>query len=285
LSKNKILILTFPRYGLCNKLITWAKALVWCEKNGVRLVVRGWTHLPIGSILRGDRSWRWYHGFFKGSNPLAGLFTLKKSMLVAGISDSMATGISLFHFKATPYISDLPLLKDYQPMIKQEFYKMIRPKQKELAAAFDPPTIGIHIRLGDFAKIGASVKLDYFCKLIHNIRDLLSNEVPITVFSDGYKTELEPRLSIPNVLLFPSTNDLVDLLVFSSSHILVTSPGSSYSHWAAFISEGIVIHHPSTWVPQCRPESVNSNKFEGKLQANDSFPEELKKQLKAVVLN
>lgn len=284
MSKVISLVLNFPRYGLCNKLITWAKALVWCEKNGVRLIVRGWTHLPFGSILRGDKSWRWYRGFFSGSKPFSGFLTMKNAVVVTGISDPVLKGVSFYHFKATPYISDLPLLRDYQPLIRQEFFKMIRPKHITLAATFTPPSVGIHIRQGDFAKIGAAVKLEYFSNLILNLRDILGFGVPITIFSDGYKTDLEPLLSLPDVFLFQSTNDLVDLLVFSSSKILVTSPGSSYSHWAAFISEGIVIHHPSTWVPQCRPEYVNSKRFEGKLRVDGTFPEELIRQLKELAL-
>lgn len=214
-----------------------------------------------------------------GTKPLAGLFSIKKPVVITGITDPVAKGVSSYHFKATPYISDLPLLRDYHSLIKQEFFKMIHPRHRKLADTFSPPKVGIHIRQGDFAKIGASVKLDYFINIIDSLKSILGYEVTVTIFSDGHSEDLGPVLSLPKVHLFHSVNDLVDLLVFSSSRILVTSKGSSYSYWAAFISEGIVIHHTTTWVPQCRPASVNSRLFEGPLEKDGSFPAALVKQL------
>ena len=125
------------------------------------------------------------------------------------------------------------------------------------------PVIGVHIRRGDFVKNGSAVNLDYYIQVIKTIRFINGNNLPVTVFSDGHRAELNPILQLNNVEIFDSKDDLIDLLTLSKSKILITSIGSSYSYWAAFMNNGVVIHHPKSWVPQCRPVEINKENFEG----------------------
>lgn len=277
-SKRRLLILSLPRYGLANKLITWAKAWVWCNNNNVDLHTNGWVHFPIGSILRKENRLRWYQGFFKSDKRVHFRFW-HKEQTIKSINDQPLSGIKRFGFKATPYISDLKELQTFQHQIKNAFYDMISQEQINKCNQQEVPIIGVHIRRGDFVKTGSSVHLDYYINTIEKIRKISKKELPVTVFSDGFECELLPVLSLPNTKLFKSVNDLVDLLVLSKSRILITSLSSSYSYWAAFFSDGIIIHHPKTWVKQCRPDSINNSVFEGLVNWDSELPELLKKNM------
>lgn len=278
---KKQLIIKLPRYGLANKLITWSKAWIWCQNNHVNLHINGWIHFPLGSILRGEKSWRWYLGFFKNKK-IINLKFWRKIQTIRSIKDQPLPYIKQFTFKATPYISDLVELSDYHDQIKKAFYQMIKQSQIKKACLHPIPIISVHIRRGDFVKIGSAIDLNYYINIIYQIRDVCKQNLPVTIFSDGYEEELSSILNIENTKLFKTVNDLVDLIVMSKSQILVTNLSSSYSYWAAFISDGIIIHHPDTWVKQCRPHNVNKNIFEGTVDWNSELPELLSDNLSKI---
>lgn len=282
--ENKKLYLNFPRFGLCNKLLCWANAFVWCKRNNAELVVSGWTHIPIGSILRAEKSLRWYRNFFNNErgNWFNKIF-FYKAKVISSIEEVSLDSHKLYKYEATPYISDLPKLSPYREEIKSEFFKMIKRKHLRTFEEIAPPVIGLHIRRGDFLKSGSQTDLSYYSELVERLREISGSELPVTIFTDGYPDELTEVLRLPKVKLFDSVNDLVDLLVLSSSKVLVTTVGSSYSYWAAFISEGVVLHHPTTWIEQCRPQHINKKKFEGKYTSKNP-PQKLIKNIEALSL-
>jgi hypothetical protein len=183
------ILVVHPRYGLCNKIINWAKAYVWAKENNAKLIVKGWTHFPIGSILRGEKTHRWYGSFFKKKliNNIATTFLQNRS-IITEINQATTPGISNYEFKATPYISDLPDLANYHKEIIASFYKLIKPIHIKNAKQVQSPIIGIHIRRGDFVKIGSSIDLDYYIHIIKKIRFIQGKDIPVTIFSDGYKS-------------------------------------------------------------------------------------------------
>jgi hypothetical protein len=274
------LYLNLPRYGLGNKLISWAKAYVWCSKNQAILRVKGWVHIPVGSILRGDKSLRWYKGFFltKGSSYL---YTLNQNIpVISNIEDKPVNTITRYRFIAIPTLSDLIQLKDERMVLKTAFFKMIKPNIARQIHQMKPPIVGIHIRRGDFVKIKTETNLNYFISIITEIRKIKGENLAVTIFSDGHEHELESILKLPEVALFKTINDLADLVIMSRSKILVTSHASSYSYWAAFISDGLIIHHPDSWVLQCRPEIINQKKFEGPIPIEGEWPLQLINNIK-----
>jgi hypothetical protein len=284
-SIERVLLLKFPRFGLGNKLITWAKAYIWSINNHAQLKVGGWSHIPFGSILRGDKNWRLYFGFFKNKNScfLFSKFRNKNRIIISNIADKPQKCFKFYQFEASAYISDLKQLMDYREAILSEFLSMTKEKHLNKAKSIDNPIVGVHIRRGDSVKNGSVVNLSYYTDVINKLRTINKN-LPVTIFSDGYEHELSPVLDLPNVQLFKSVNDLVDLLVLSKSRILVTNLGSSYSYWAAFISDGIIIHHPQSWVSQCRPPSINTRVFEGSIPETEDCPEQLINDIKGIII-
>lgn len=265
--------LLLPRYGLCNKLLTWAKALILANKTGKKLLVRGWFHFSIGPWLRGETNKRLYNGLLH-QTPFFQFWISKLFQSKAiNYQTLLSSPLNTDDFKETPYISDLPILANYYQEIKDAFLSLIKPGQSKAIAKLHAPFIGIHIRRGDYVKIGSTTELDYFKEHILKLRELLEFEAPVTIFTDGKSGELETLLEINNVAIFPSQNDLIDLLVLSKSKILITSKASSYSYWAAFISESVILHHPQTWVKQCRPAAINELFFEGIINWEAKQPE------------
>jgi hypothetical protein len=56
---------------------------------------------------------------------------------------------------------------------------------------------------------------------------------------------------------------MADMLVLSKSKIIITSMGSTFSYWAAFLSDADVINNPLDVHPRLRNEN---NLFEGTLE-------------------
>lgn len=265
------LVLHLPRYGLCNKLITWAKAYALCELSSNKMVVRGWAHFSLGVWLRREKSKRWYSGYFRQTSWLK-YYLIYFFYQHKTYSDLLQSEYNTFGFDSTPYISDLPKLTPFYEGILREFWGLINKRHIAIANSLETPVIGVHIRRGDFLQSNIETDLDYFKNQISNLRNLLGESYPVILFSDGRADELKELLSLSNVKLCESKNDLVDLLHLSKSKIIITSKGSSFSYWAAFISKAVVIHHPSTWVKECRPNSINSIYFEGIVDFSTSLP-------------
>ena len=116
------------------------------------------------------------------------------------------------------------------------------------------PVIGIHIRMGDFRKlkeneifseVGAvRTPVDYFITIIRSIRAMNGHQLPVSVFTDGFRHELSRLFELENIVLIEGNRDITDLLLLSKSKIIITSAGSTFSYWAGFLSDVPIIMHP-----------------------------------------
>ena len=129
-----------------------------------------------------------------------------------------------------------------------------------------------HIRRGDFRPLasnedfarvgGVQTPNDYFLSVIAGIRRVAGHDVPVTVFSDGSDTELAFILSLPNVTRSQTENDVVDLLLMSRAQVIVPSAGSTFSEWAGFLSDAIIVRHPDHIHAPIRSPSLLGGAFE-----------------------
>ncbi len=104
----------------------------------------------------------------------------------------------------------------------------------------------------------------------------------MTIFSDGLDYELKEILELDQTNRFHNQNDLVDVITLSKSKILMTTKESSYSYWAAFLSDGAVLHHPETWVTQCRDQKTNEIVFDGLINTSEALPDLLLETIKTI---
>ena len=107
--------------------------------------------------------------------------------------------------------------------------------------------IGVHIRRGDFKLGNQTTPLDYFVTVITFLRRKIGKELPVTVFTDADESEIEEVLKLPSVKLAEEKADILDLLLLSRSSILVLSRDSTFSYWAAFLSDAFVIMPSDDW--------------------------------------
>jgi hypothetical protein len=72
---------------------------------------------------------------------------------------------------------------------------------------------------------------------LKQIRQVAGWDVPATIFSDGYTTELQTILELSQVSLSAETSALSDLLTMSRSRLLVGSCHSSFSSWVSYLGQ------------------------------------------------
>jgi hypothetical protein len=135
------------------------------------------------------------------------------------------------------------------------------------------PIIGVHVRMGDFrvlkegenfAQVGSvRTPLDYFITIINKIRNIHGSILPVTIFTDGFISEIAPLLKLENTITADKNSDIVDLLLLSKSKVIISSAGSTFSYWAAFLSNAPVIMHPDHIHESIRPPYMNSQYYEG----------------------
>lgn len=275
--KGKV-IAQLPSAGLGNILLVWAKAFIFAKTNNLPLYVIGWRRIHLGPLIRGEKRKRYYGLYFKKTHSiffgfqlrLELLLNLKNCVVEPPVNAAPENGTT-YIFNAVPHWVDyFKGIRDYRELVKNELFGMLRPPLKICLEKSPTPQIGMHIRLGDFRKLNegedfsklGSVRTPeaYFDSVIHKLRQQEPGEV--TIFSDGKLEELSHFLSLEGVRLANENPDIVDILLLSRSKVIVTSAGSTFSYWAAFLSDSPVIYHPAHLPPKIR----NGNIFEGPVE-------------------
>jgi hypothetical protein len=255
-----------PNTGLGNRLIVWARAILFAELNSVPVMVPDWFKFRLGPYLRGEKDKRMYGQFFQNHHYLSqlDLFWKIKSTCryhynpepIEVSLNSFDTNLTnIFVFDTLPDPTEyFKYLKGYQPLIRAKLFADIRRSFLEEVNARQTPEIGIHLRLGDFKSLEGGIELEcgntrtplkWFIQVIHSIRNQLGRDIPVTIFSDGYEHELKDLLNIPGVVRPPNCPSLSDLITLSRSKLLIASAGSSFSSWASYLGQCPTIWHPA----------------------------------------
>lgn len=132
------------------------------------------------------------------------------------------------------------------------------------------PVVGIHVRRGDFANFEWIQPIEVFCRMLRGVREIAGKDVPATVFTDGREDDVRPLLSMGSVSLAASNRDIVDMLLLSRSKLLITSRASTYSNWAAFLSDGVVLRDEKFSVKSARPPELDAACYEGTVSGNSA---------------
>ena len=278
-----------PRAGLGNKLLIWARAYLFAQRNDLPIISRGWCHLHVGPILRGERN-RFYWRYFRRPRNFVALIVRRQLSKRKVFDPSPEITIdkqnyigTTFVFRKLPHFSDyFADLRDHRGQLMAVIHAMLRRRYAAQLASLAPPIIGLHVRRGDFKIIGATTPIDYFTAVIEGVRHLLQRTIPVTVFSDAPDEELAPLLALPVIARSQPAADIVDLLLLSRSKVLICSAGSTFSYWAAFLSEASVIGPPDASLGKIRPDSLKSCWFEGTVDIRnyDQWPPLLVRNLK-----
>lgn len=271
------------RGGLGNKLFPWARAIVYKEIYGGKIIAPNWENfVKIGPYLRQEKDKRHYFNVFNNKGYIKGvkkqyLLTFNKKLheevLLSksfAVTDSANLVIELKNFVGAgvkPYFDGL---QGYSELLKNELQRITQKKliPKETNSNF----IGVHIRMGDFSvpkdldeirKANAlyyRLPLEWYIGAIQQIRLQLAKDVEVKIFSDGSSQELAPLLNLSNVTLINGNAAITDLLILSQANCIIAS-GSTFSMWAAFLGQ-----KPSIWFTGLRRGNLINNDTQFELQ-------------------
>ena len=284
-----------PRSGLGNKLFVWARALVFARRHGLPLVVTGWCTPRWRALLKGGDA-RLYWNFFSAWNELpASERSRAKVLHEPGLNEPLQSDVTVYEFSQMPhwknYFADL---HDYRALIRREFYSHLTAARRREVATMSNPMVCLQIRLGDFRHLradeqfskvgGVRTPLEYFHQWIEKLRSVHGSALPVTLVSDGSATELASLLALPHVSHTPGRTGIADLILMANSRLLVCSAGSTFSHWAGFLGDPVLIHHPEHMHDFCRPAMDRKHLFEGAASPDeiDSWPPLLRANVKSL---
>lgn len=265
-----------PRSGLGNLLLIWSRAKVFSHVKGIPLVTSSWWNMRWGSWLRLENKKRMYWGYFKES-PIWQRFHLRFFRSGFAIQrepkitkESLPVQPTLFVFSTTVVEDDLfASIRLYRDLIKQELQQLVRPALLIKLDSCPAPLAAVHIRRGDFKISNPITPISFFIAGIRYIREQTAKCLPVTVFTDADEKEICDILAMENVFLAKKNPDILDILLMSRSRILILSQSSTFSYWAAFLSNAILIKPKDDWQGDLRPIDVNKRCFEGKVDFND----------------
>jgi|GEM_PF-2395006 len=280
-----------PHAGLGNKLFIWAQCVLFAKQNGCDYYIAGWYHLHIRTLFKivflGKKRHEYYLSPF-ATKPFNGLLFLlgyrNKSTFIdqASCADVLINSDKNFYFKDMNNDNYFLVLRDHRKTIAEIFWTSIKKKYIPEEQSME---IGIHIRRGDFVKLGMISPVDYFKDTLNLIRAYLGHPLRAKIYSDGSEEELSDILNEPNIFFHSSADPMSDLLSLSKSKIVILSPNSTFGMWAAFFSEAVIIRAKEDLTKGFIRSSKDSlNLYEGELDKDQQqWPELLKENLNQFV--
>jgi hypothetical protein len=248
--------------GLGNKLFPWALAKIFSEQNNVKMVNQTWISIRGAAVTRGGidyskilRKIYLMDNFCnEQSNNEVGIANVlfKKKCLIDTLSEAnnlknLFEGVIVFSSRAEHNFFEM---YGYQEFIKQKILAITKEKWKNLN--IPEKFIGINIRSGnDFQSPGNILsqhrKTDmlWFVNSMNELRNR-NIKIPALIISDGSEFILKNFANIDNVYYLSNKSAISDLLVLMNASILLGSGASSFSAWAAFLSQAPYFSSPVT---------------------------------------
>lgn len=249
--------------GLGNMLFPWARALLFARQTGIPLFSPTWPQLKIGPLLRREDDLRGYSFQF---TPRAGEISGVRRAAWLSICEQIdeQDEVRQRGFRGAGIIHTFEGLADYFASLGNsgEFLREVLCQATERDLHPDPgnaPTVAIHIRYGDFRSMAPDsekniardgipllhrVPIPLLLDMIDDVRMALGERTPIRVYSDGTDQELAPVLNTVGVERSPANSAITDLLEMSSAKLLVGTPHSTFSMWAAFLGKAVFLGFP-----------------------------------------
>ncbi len=245
-----------PKTGLGNMLLVWARGLVFAQLNNLPYSSSSWWGLHWGALLRREKKSRLYLGYFK-ETPLwkqivmcfyCRIFAVEKDPPVSRQNKILPVDKKVYVFQQVLTGNDLfGSLRDHQQIVAEGLNNLLAPKMKVKLAQYSNPVIGVHIRRGDFKLGNQTTPLEYFIAAINTVRKAAGENLPVTIFTDADESELTEILLLPGISIAEKKPDILDILLMGNSKLMILSKSSTFSYWAAFLSDAIVIRPHNDW--------------------------------------
>jgi len=213
----------------------------------------------LGPYLRRERTKRKYDNFFTFDRGLIYDIYLRILLRYKSRKMSKVKGCGSISANTVYLFDEIPSWEGYfnsivndREEVKKLLFQNINSDILEQVKTLSKPIFSLHIRLGDFQIINNSLDFKYngamrtpmnYFEIIIQHFSKSSPHSKIYIFSDGYLAELSSLLRFPNVEIFRGENDLVELLHLSNSEFIAMSAGSTFSYWAGFLGNSLLIYH------------------------------------------
>jgi hypothetical protein len=293
-----VVVCKLPKAGLGNQLFPLMHALVFAKLNRLPVIVTGYHSIKLGPWIRGEKRKRNYHGYFTFEKSRIGewrdriqvkrLRKTNETVVEPEVTPLPDTELQdkLFLFSETgDYHDYFRRLKAHRQEVIDLLYSVIHPSIIHELNEKETPVISAHIRMGDFRPLQEAETYQsghvrppqsLFVELINQIRKINGKDLAVSVFTDGYRSELGEIFRLKNTSIVETKSDLVDLLLLSKSSLIIPTHGSTFSTWAVFLSESIVVL-PFSYKNSLRPGFVNEKIYEGEFQDdNDKMVQNIK---------
>lgn len=257
----------FPKVGLGNMLLVWARAVVFAHLNHLPLITSPWWSFHPGAWKRNENKKRLYWGYFKESSYWSRLeillnkyqYQLIEEPVVKELTAAELEGKKIYRFDKVIVENDLfASIRDYRDLVREGIYKILKPSLLEQLKSYPPPVIAVHIRRGDF-KLGNPVTpQSFFIDCINQVRSVAGENWEVTVFTDADADEISEVLALPAVTLASPKPDILDILLMSKSKVIILSQSSTFSYWGAFLSDAVILKPAGDWQQKIRDEAVNN---------------------------
>ena len=250
----KKVFVKFPKVGLGNMMLIWARAVVFSNIHGCHYITSSWWGIRWGTFLRKEKRKRMYFNYFIESSFWSKIFFRvhlvfrDKIYNPPLIDDYNLSNQSFCIFNQIVVDNDLfNGLRDHRQVVIDEFNRILHPRIKKELMQIVHPEISVHGRRGDFKLGNPITALSFFINGINLIRKIKGKEISVMIFSDADKSELSDLLNLNNIAVAPFQTDIVDLLQMSKSKVIFLSQSSSFSYWSAFLSEALVVIPEADW--------------------------------------
>jgi hypothetical protein len=248
--------------GLGNKLFPWALAKIFAHQNNLKMLRQSWVSIRGAAVTRGGidygkifRKIYLMDNFCNGNSKnevhrLFGFF--KQRYLVGTLSqandlETQVNGVIVFASKAEHNFLEMD---GYQNFIKKQLLEVTKEKWKKIQ--FPNKFIGLNIRWGndfasasDMASVHRKTDINWFINSMRNLR-LRGIYLPALVITDGPPAIMENFIDIDNIIYISNESAIADLLLLMNATIILGSGSSSFSAWAAFLSQSPYFSSPET---------------------------------------
>lgn len=270
--------LKFGRSGIGNILFQYSGIKLYAEKNGYDFAIPDWIGTKIFTRIKPWTTAQRIKAIFcrqiqlddldsySKIEALLWLFSknikLPRTQSLESLYKNPKNNISIFGYMQDEF--SLRLLKENREKIKSwfKFREDIEKECKKITAGFKP-WIGVHIRRGDYVKIGIDLPISqYKLKLDEIINQFPNHKVFIATndltilpeFNDYNLIKIfNPLPDIPNYVL--------DFWMLVNSEVIIGG-GSTFSWWAAFLSDKNYYYSPlltNFWTKNYKPVIERQN--------------------------
>jgi hypothetical protein len=247
------------RVGLGNLLFPWARAEVFAQAFGLRMLAPQWTQFKIGPLLRRETDLRYYTNLFDNSEYVRGatrLLKLWRAERVDGTPylrrleeldeppEELSGKLVQFRGYGGWFREDLP---KHRKLVRERLERITSGVVRKQVEAFaEPLEIVVHVRRGDMPTLGLGAGFGdrqnqaeseaYFVNAVAEAREAMGRDTPVTIFTNAKPGELTELPKLGNVHVAPGHHAaLTDMLLMARGRVLIASSASSFSAWASYL--------------------------------------------------